>query len=834
MIEPAQLEAALEQWAAGGARAEYSREVASVYRAYRERLDALGMVDDELYAWRAVNALRDEPQRWGRTPVFVYGFDDFTPIELDALETLSGRVGVDVVVSLPYERGGPAFKAVAPIFEELSSLAGEHVELEASSEHYAPESRAALHHLERGLYTAPADRANPGDAVRLMLAGGERAEVEQVGAQVLNLIRGGTPAGDIAVVFRDPSAYASLVEQVFGAYGIPFSIEKREVPLSHTALGRGLLALLRCAAGTGTADDLLAFLRTPGFLEQPRIADRLEAEVRKAGAHTAVQARRIWEERRWPLSDIDVLRRAGRGLPLLAALDTQLERLFASAYKRDAHVFAEYELDDPRVATEARKAIAALHELASADPSVVIDLRRAEHELGDLRVRLGERPRPDRARRFAHLFVCGLQEGEFPRPRASEPFLPDDDRRDIAAASGLRLPVREDQLERERHLFYVCASRAEKSLTLSARFADEEGNPQVQSFLLEDVRDLFTEAFDERATRRGLSDVTWPLPLAPTAAEWDRALALAGPRHAPEVPDGLHDGEVLASLGAEKKLSAGALESFADCPVKWLVDKLLHPEELEPDPEPMVRGNYAHTVLEATYTRLKASTGSARVTDANLDEAEGILLEEMQAKQSEFQLSPKETRVRAAVRRLEFDLLRHLRREADAGGDFEPTHFEHVFDDMSIDGVTLRGRIDRIDVRGGHALVRDYKSGKNAYPVGRWEKDNRLQAAVYMLAVREQLGLQPVGGVYVPLAAPKGKDSPRGLLLDEDRDDFGSGFKKEDVKGREEFDAELARARERVCEIAGQIRTGDVKPCPDTCAWNGGCSYPSICRVEKA
>ena len=39
-------------------------------------------------------------------------------------------------------------------------------------------------------------------------------------------------------------------------------------------------------------------------------------------------------------------------------------------------------------------------------------------------------------------------------------------------------------------------------------------------------------------------------------------------------------------------------------------------------------------------------------------------------------------------------------------------------------------------------------------------------------------------------------------------------------------------ARERVREIAARMQAGDVRPCPDTCAWNGGCSYPSICREE--
>ena len=56
--------------------------MAEVYRRYRDGLDAAGLVDADLFAWRALEALGGEPERWGATPVFVYGFDDFTPLEL--------------------------------------------------------------------------------------------------------------------------------------------------------------------------------------------------------------------------------------------------------------------------------------------------------------------------------------------------------------------------------------------------------------------------------------------------------------------------------------------------------------------------------------------------------------------------------------------------------------------------------------------------------------------------------------------------------------------------------------------------------------------------------
>ena len=838
MVEPAALERALELWRPRGARGARTREAAAIYRAYRERLARAGLDDDELAAWRAVDALRERPQAFGRTPVFAYGFDDFTPIELDALETLAGRAGVDVVVSLPYERGRAAFKAVAPLFEDLRRLTDDSVELPAVDAHYAPESRSALHHLERALYDGAPEPADPGTAVRLLAAGGERAEVELVAAGVLGLLREGTPAGEVAVVYRDPDRYASVVDQVFGAYGIPYSLD-RHVPLGHTALGRGLLALLRSATRDGTAEDVFAYMRSPGLLDRPAIADRAEADARKEGARTVAQARKVWRERRWDLPAIDRLKSA-RGTELLDIVAAELDRLFAPSYRREAPVFEPHELDDPRVWTEVHAAVAGLRDLVAADPSITLDAARVHDKLAALRVRLGEPFRPDRvqvsdpegtrARRFQAVFVCGLQEGEFPRPQSGEPFLSDDDRRALAKASDLRLPAREDELDRERHLFYVCCSRAERLLVLSARFSDEEGNPQVPSFLVEEVRDLFDAAALERTTQvRSLADVTWTPEGAPTGAEWERALALAGPRREPRRPDGLHDAAVLAAL-TERRLSAGALEAFADCPVKWLVDRILRPEELAPDPEQLVRGSYAHSVLEATYRRL-----GSRVTRDNLETAETILLDELYAQQERFPISPRETRLRTAVRRLEFDLLRHLRREAEAGGEFEPRHLELGFGGaadelppLRLNGAELTGRIDRVDVAGGRAVVRDYKTGKTSFPVAKWEERNRLQVALYMLAVRELLKLEPVAGMYVALA---GDGGPRGLAREDAVEGIGA-VAANDTRPPGEFEDLLAAARERVGELAGRMRTGEVRPCPETCAWNGGCSYPSICREE--
>src|SRR3954451_5623046 len=67
---------------------------------------------------------------------------------------------------------------------------------------------------------------------------------------------------DIAVLVRSDQA-GELTAQVFADYGIPLARERR-APLASTRLGSGLLAFARAALGTGTAQDVVTWLRTPG------------------------------------------------------------------------------------------------------------------------------------------------------------------------------------------------------------------------------------------------------------------------------------------------------------------------------------------------------------------------------------------------------------------------------------------------------------------------------------------------------------------------------------------------------------------------------------------
>jgi len=842
LVTPQRFAAAMRTWAAEDERrVAYAEDVASIYLAYARELEAIGRVDAELYAWRALDALRLAPGAWGEDPVFFYGFDDLHPLERDAVETFSRVVGVPVTVSLTYEAGRAALGARAEVVEELRPLAAEVVELPALDEHYDDAARAALHHLERYLFEPSAGRVDPGRAVRLLEAGGERAEAELVAAEVLELLRAGIPGDEIAVVHRSPAGAAPAIERVFEQYGIAVAVD-RQVPFGHTAFGRGLLALARCAllGDRARADDLLDYLRSPGLLERPEIADGLEADLRRQGLRGAAQAR---ERLGWTLGEIDALAEAG---DVAAELARQGRRLFAAPHRGRAPVVDPAEELDARALAAMLKAVAELDDLGERVPGAeLIELLegltvpdRAPARRGAV---LLSDPLAIRARRFTAVFVCGLQEGAFPLATAPEPFLSDERRRELAACSGLRLAPADDALARERYLFYACISRATREVVLSYRSSDEEGNLALASPFIADVAEVLDPEWPGRRRRRMLADVVWPVDQAPTARELARTEAAATAPLSGDVPSPLHSlsDTALRHVRHSEILSGGALETYGDCPVKWLVERELQPARFEPDPDPIVRGSYMHEALEEVIQRL----GTA-VTPQTLPDALGHLEDVLEESTPPIAAGRSEGVRAAALRAIEADLRRYLRHEAGAASAWQPRAVELRFgfegDEDSLPALELgqrpgtvrvRGAIDRVDVdpSGHRAIVRDYKSGsaRPGWQGAKWESERQLQVALYMLAVRDLLGVEPIAGLYQPLT---GNDlRARGVYLDDV--DVGGGLFANDARDEEQLREVLEDATARAIALASRLRAGELTPCPSNCS-RDGCRYPGICRSQ--
>ena len=177
---------------------------------------------------------------------------------------------------------------------------------------------------------------------------------------------------------------------------------------------------------------------------------------------------------------------------------------------------------------------------------------------------------------------------------------------------------------------------------------------------------------------------------------------------------------------------------------------------------------------------------------------------------------------RIAVRRsLHADLERYLEHAAALDGALAPGELELGFGFTGADahseaselpafelggGVSMRGRIDRIDVApGGDAVVIDYKA-RSAPPGARWLKDGQLQVALYMQAARQLLGLRVIGGLYQPLSG-RTLQARGAMSVEEPPLECKANDLYEPEELEELLDAALAAARQAAAEAAsGALR----------------------------
>ena len=363
--------------------------------------------------------------------------------------------------------------------------------------------------------------------MRLLEGGGERAELELVAREIRALLEDGMAPEEIAVVLRAPGSAADLVEEVFSSAKIPYALQRRR-PFADTAIGRALIGLLRCLTPDGQAGDLLAWLRAPGLLEHPELADRLEARARRTGASSAAQARALWEEKHWRLETIDHLREAANRGPgaLIERAGRELQWLFCAPRRGRASVLGSDELDEARALAAGRRALGELRELARVAPELAPgDAGGLAKVLEGVELVSGERPARRGRWRCSTRWRCArgacgrcscaaCRRACFRRPRGRSRSWPRRRARRIWSApggdSGLRLGEHEDALAAERYLLYAAVSRPEELLVLSWHAADDDGEPGMPSLFVDDVCDLFEESLRRGSVRRPLGAVGWP------------------------------------------------------------------------------------------------------------------------------------------------------------------------------------------------------------------------------------------------------------------------------------------------------------------------------------
>jgi ATP-dependent helicase/nuclease subunit B len=844
-------------------------ELAALYSGYRAELDRLGLWDRDLLRRYAAERVASQLEAWSGEPVFAYGFEDLTGAEWALLQALAGRT--DVTVSIPYEPGRPAFASLTRTMDDLASLADGRIEELPPNFHEV--AAPALAHLERTLFSESAAAGAPpiDGALRFFEAAGTRGVLELVGEELLGLIRGGVAPEQIGIVCPSLDRWQAPLETALATLGVPYALEAY-MRLDKTAYGQALLNLLRFAWLGGGRAELYAFLRSPYSGLTRQNVDFLEGRLRGR----AVDKREKVEEETIRLRD-------GQPLPMLEALRSAPTPVDGVAGLAGSMLRAAYGLEAPPVGEISRYDIRAhealmrlLGELrgwseldGSLSPEELVtaiertEVRRASAaEPG--RVAVLDLLRA-RTRRFEIVFLLGLEEGRLPRRGHESPFLADDKRRDLDERSRARLS-RPDQVARDRYLFYTAATRATRRVYLAREAAGDDGSPREPSPFWDEVVALFPQEDVSRWTRRRpLSQLTWPLESAPTERERLRAVALraADDRSVAEAIASANDWErrlsralraferatrlthpqVLADLRARTTFGVTELERFVDCSSMWFLDRMIDPKTMDREVDAKLRGTIAHQTLYRFYSGLPKELGVERVGPDEVERALTFLRRCLDEAVGGVRMDLTDLQQRELRHGLWRDLEAFVREDAAAETPLVPRRFEVLFGSERAapelqrglelaEGLTVSGKIDRIDVDpfSARGIVQDYKAGKRGHSAAQIEQEQKLQIPLYMLVLRDLVGIEPLGGLYRPLS---GERKARGLLRAEAREDGVPGFTKRDYLEEDAFWSQVERSRELAVGIVDRLRSGDIRHDPkggDCPTW---CELWPMCRVRR-
>jgi RecB family exonuclease len=468
----------------------------------------------------------------------------------------------------------------------------------------------------------------------------------------------------------------------------------------------------------------------------------------------------------------------------------------------------------------------------------------------------------------SHTFVLGFDQGRFPGPMLQDPVILDQERRRLSPRMALAQDVHEESLY--SMLKVLGSLEGEVTLSYSCRDLREDRELFPSSLILDVYRVITGDQMgDYSALRRYLGEPAGFMPIEGEIPlnDWEWWLAQKKSPYGsdsifasyPHLAQGENSemerekeelseydgwvpaaGGLLDPVGTDMVLSCSRLEDLAKCPFAFFVRHVLGVEpleEMEKDVsrwlDPLQRGGLLHAVFCRFMEALK-ERGERPALATHLSMLKDLAREEVERWREEVPLSS-DLAFKREMREIGQTLEIFLRDEEEHCRKVEPLFFECSFgigrdkgsdaslrDPVEIEltggrRFRLRGRIDRIDLRGRQEYeVWDYKTGSGwGYKEeGYLNQGRHLQHALYAVAAETMLRRTEDKNAKVVLAGyffP----SPRGE---------GRRIDKAQVRR-----GELFMALEDLFELLRQgvfPASYDMEPC-------GICPYEIVCGGRK-
>jgi RecB family exonuclease len=787
----------------GRARDARAEAIVSAVGGYQELLASSGLVEPGEAAHR-LSVLAP-----GATTLVLHRFVDLTASQEAVLLGWAAQ-GADVWLTLPYDPGVAATRALRPLVERLHER-GAVLSRVPSGPGYSPEPE--LERLETELFAAPAAAPATG-AVRLAIAQGEESEARLAAQAVGGLISQGVRPERIAVVYRDLDRHHPWLRRELEAAGIAADIDVR-TPFAATPFGRALLRLWDVAS-PAVDSDLAAFLRTPFSGVAPEIAVTADMARRRSGVAVSRGSGKSAADTL--VAKASLLRREAVDARTVAEWQELADSLLRNAYPGDAAALPASAEADTRAHAALLRVVGDLVGLGgtAVTGQDVVDIVRRVLVGGSSRERAGHVQVLDvdrvRSRRFEAVVLGGLTSGEFPRRGAGD-WLEGEAVRSACARLGLRAMA--DEAERERLLFYLTVTQARRSLVLMRQEADADGSPIRGSVFWDEMLDLYRDPIgdDEQGA---------PEPARLTLAELAHESMVVAPVCAHRGL--LADPRAKEALAARTVFSASELESYCACPYRWFLERHVRPAAPDVRLDSRSVGTLSHAALAATYRLLPERTRCRRVTQATIESALAVADQAWDAAVTGTS-APRTLDERHALESARAGVRGLIERDAGFLPGYEPAHIEWAFgvteeDAEDLGGFRLKGRADRIDCGPEGLIVIDYKSSR-ADKQADFAALGLVQLQLYAEVARRRLGMPIAGGLYRSLHSSKdrgfylqGLDSP--------------GLAATDALSAEDVEALVAAGVEAAGTAVAGIRSGDIRPRPDAlkcghCVWSPWC-----------
>lgn len=856
-----------------------------IYEAYETEL-ALRQLTDQRDSLRLLEEglERGEFEKPELSHIWIDGFSDFSKLQLSFIEFLTRHAG-QITVTLTLDQDplrASLFELVSETQSALEDLGFKTQWMQ--NENYRAETNA-LKDLEKNLFrsvvTGPIE-ANPASpaggqsqSIQIFEATGLLGEMEMIAREIKRfMITGHYHFSDIAVLFRTVNPYIQVIQSTFKKFEIPYEIHER-IRLKTTPIARTLASFLEIFLNGWNRKDVFNFLKS-SYVRLSASQDEtndLELAALKKG---------IFKDRAYWLNNFpDAV-----SLKKIAQFEDEFKSLketaqFSIWLKKAILTFGllHFPKERPDEKTRldresARRIFMLLEELIQKNPAAHRDGNQlAEEFLTLMEVDLFSVHSRDknkvqiynvsiaRQKEYKAVFLAGLLEKQFPVQIKEDPVLSDAERR----ALNRKGQILKEHLSRqsfERYLFYLAVTRCRERLILTYPRFNLEGKEALPSFYVDEVCGLF--AYELPVKRQPITEVLpnwneiatiqeaetliirdlWEIPAEREEDEnhhlsfslynyliQDSAFQALIQRILQPI-EGMISDEKIRPHFKRDVWSPTWLEEYAECPFRFFSDRLLKLESQIEGIDIRRRGTILHDVLEHFFTFQRDSKNQINFEEARkycLVKFDELWNEEPLAGDRFYKIELE----RQKMREMLIQILRlELMDQKPPITGLAPAHFEFEFQDVVLKGrnreIKLRGKIDRIDVdpEKKFALVIDYKYGKSFKPRA-LENGTSLQLPFYLIAVRERLGLKPLGGHLYSLLRATSSGFHH-------RDNMASAHvstKKWNHYSEREFEEILGRSVRYAEKFVNEIEQAEIPVRPRDCVQY--CDYSTICRIEK-